>query len=82
MDGNLLYYLSERDDRMCVWGRRLDPSTKTPRGDPFPVAHAHSTEMMMLPFANQMWTLEVGRDRLVFNAGELTGDVYTAMLPE
>ena len=29
-----------------------------------------------------MWTLEVGGDRLVFNAGEMTGDVYTAMLPE
>jgi hypothetical protein len=27
-----------------------------------------------------MWTLDVGRDRLVFNAGEVTGDVYTAML--
>jgi hypothetical protein len=27
-----------------------------------------------------MWTLEVGGDRLVFNAGEMTGDVYTAML--
>jgi hypothetical protein len=29
-----------------------------------------------------MWTLEVGGDRLVFNAGELTGDVYTAMLEQ
>jgi len=27
-----------------------------------------------------MWTLDVGRDRLVFNASEVTGDVYTAML--
>jgi hypothetical protein len=37
--------------------------------------------MRALPFAKHMWTIEVGGDRLVFNAGEMTGDVYTAMLP-
>jgi hypothetical protein len=29
-----------------------------------------------------MWNLEVGNGRLIFNAGEMTGDVYTAMLEE
>jgi serine/threonine protein kinase len=81
-DGNTLYFLSERDDFLCVWGQPLDPITKQPEDDPFPVAHAHSADMMMLPFAKHMWTLEVGGDRLVFNAGELTGDVYTAMLEQ
>jgi hypothetical protein len=27
-----------------------------------------------------MWVLDVGRDRLVFDPSEVTGDVYTAML--
>jgi hypothetical protein len=38
--------------------------------------------MKMMELARHMWTLEVGGDRLVFNAGEITGDVYTAMLAE
>jgi Tol biopolymer transport system component len=79
-DGNVLYFLSERDDRMCIWGQRFDPGNKAPVGDPFPVAHAHAAGMMMLPYAKNMWTLDIGHDRLVFNAGEMTGDVYTAML--
>jgi Tol biopolymer transport system component len=81
-DGKVLYYISERDDRMCIWGQRLDPESKIPHGDPFPVAHAHTAEMMMLGFSKAMWTLDVGGDRLVFNAGEIAGDVYTAMLEE
>jgi hypothetical protein len=38
--------------------------------------------MKMMPMNRSMWNLEVGRGRLVFNAGEMTGDVYTAMLDE
>ena len=82
VSGDTLYYISERDDFMCVWGQALDPDTKVPFGEPFPVAHAHSSAIKMMPFAKHMWTLEVGGDRLVFNAGDLTGDVYTAMLEE
>jgi hypothetical protein len=79
-DGSTLYYISERDDFVCVWGQSLDPTTKVPQGEAFPVAHAHRSSMIMLGFAKHMWNLEVGGDRLVFNAGEITGDVYTAML--
>jgi serine/threonine protein kinase/WD40 repeat protein len=82
VDGDILYYLSNRDDFICVWGQRLDPKTKTLLGDPFSVVHAHFSDMKMMELARHMWTLEVGGDRLVFNAGEITGDVYTAMLAE
>jgi Tol biopolymer transport system component len=81
-DGSILYFLSERDDFLCIWGQSLDPDSRQPLGEPFPVAHAHGSAMKMMPFAKHMWSLEVGGDRLVFNAGELTGDVYTAMLEE
>lgn len=79
-DGNTLYFLSERDDSLCVWGQALDPDTKVPNGEPFVVAHGHGSAMMRMSFAKHMWNLDVGGDRLVFNAGEFTGDVYTAML--
>jgi hypothetical protein len=81
-DGNTLYHLSNRDDFICVWAQPLDPDTKEPAGDRFAVAHAHASSMTMMSMNRSMWTLEVGSDRLVFNAGEMTGDVYTAMLDE
>jgi hypothetical protein len=81
-DGGTLYYLSGRDDFICVWARPLDPVTKAPSGDPFAVVHAHPSSMTMLPVRRSMWTLEVASGRLVFNAGEMTGDIYTAMLEE
>jgi Tol biopolymer transport system component len=79
-DGSILYYLSDRDDFICVWGQILDPETKAPVGDAFPVAHAHISAMRMLPLQKMIWTLAIGGDRLVFNASEATGDVYTAQL--
>ena len=79
-DGATIYFISERDDFLCVWGQALDATTKSPVDKPFVVAHTHASEMRILPFAKQMWNLEVGADRLVFNAGEVNGDVYTAVL--
>jgi hypothetical protein len=67
---------------MCVWGQPLDPATKVPVGEVFSVAHAHTSSMRMMTLRRSMWTLEVGHNRLVFNAAEVTGNVYTAMLEE
>ena len=81
-DGRHLYYLSDRDDFPCIWGQALDPVTKRPVGDPFVVAHAHTTAMRMMMARRTNWKLDVAGDRLVFIAGEVSGNVYTAMLPE
>ena len=48
--------------------------------EPFAVVHAHLSSMEMVAPTRGMWTLEVASGRLVFNASEMTGDVYTAML--
>jgi len=79
-DGSTLYYLSDRDDFICVWAQSLEPDAKKPVGDPFAVVHAHTSSMKMIPMQRSAWTLEVASGRLVFNAGEMTGNVYTAML--
>jgi Tol biopolymer transport system component len=79
-DGTLIYYLSDHDDFTCVWARPLDPVTKVPVDEPFAVVHAHASSMKILPLSRGSWTLEVASGRLVFNASEMTGDVYTAML--
>ena len=80
IDGRFLYYLSDRDDFLCVWATPVDPMTKIPNGEAFPVAHAHSTKLSMARAQRSAWVIDVARDRLVFNAGELSGEIYTAML--
>ena len=79
-DGRLLYYLSDRDGFNCVWARLLDPVTKRPAGEPFPVLHAHRSKMKMMMPEKSWFGLAVARGRLVFNAAETTGEIYTAML--
>jgi serine/threonine protein kinase len=79
-DGKTLYYLSNRDEFTCVWGQSLNPNTKVPVGDPFPVAHAHTAPMKMPGVQRSAWTLGVAGDRLVFNASSMSGEIYTAVL--
>jgi WD40-like Beta Propeller Repeat len=39
-DGNLLYFMSERDGSHCLWAQRLD-AAKRPQGQPFEVQPFH-----------------------------------------
>jgi hypothetical protein len=80
-NGKLLYFLSDRDDFLCVWARALDPETHRPVGDPIPIAHAHNSEQKLLSSMRPMWSLAVGQDRLVYNAARSSGNIYTALLP-
>ena len=40
-DGNLLYFLSSRDNYQCIWAQPLDSATKRPRGGPMAIYHFH-----------------------------------------
>ena len=44
-DGRILYFRSERDGFPCLWAQRLDPATKHPKGEPFPVTHIHNRRL-------------------------------------
>jgi dipeptidyl aminopeptidase/acylaminoacyl peptidase len=79
-DGGTVYFLSDRDDFICVWGQHVDPATKAPFDEPFAVVHRHTSQMNTMRDFRRAWTFEVSEDRLVFNAGEFSGDVFTAML--
>jgi hypothetical protein len=46
-DGGMLYFLSERDGFGCIWAERVDPKTKHPSGDPFPVYHFHHSQQSL-----------------------------------
>ena len=75
-DGTLVYGSSFRDGYRCIWAQRLNPTTKRPEGAPFAVFHFHNAR---LSIANQTeFGMSIGRDQLVFDMGERTGNIWMA----
>jgi Tol biopolymer transport system component/predicted Ser/Thr protein kinase len=79
-DGRLLYYLSDRDGFNCVWAVPIDPRTGRPSGVAFAVLHAHRNNMKMTMPAKIGYAIDVSAQRLVLNASELSGEIYTGLL--
>src|SRR5262249_11001569 len=75
-DGNLLYFISDRDGQRCLWAQRLDPYTKTPRGDPWPVYHFHAARRSLLNVGAAFVEIAVAPHRLIFPLDELTGNMW------
>lgn len=78
-DGNLIYFVSNKDGFRCIWARRVDPNTKRPTGEPFAIAHLHSARWSIgnIPSVGQIG-LGVSRDRIVVNLGTSTGNIWIA----
>ena len=74
-DGRLLYFISDRDGFPCLWALRLDLATRRPQGVPFAVTHFHSARNA---FRHVRGGLSVGRDKLVLNLTETTGNIWMA----
>ena len=76
--GDRIYFTSERDGFRCIWARRLDPVTKKPVGESFPVSHFHSARQSLrsVGWQGRFLGLNVGPDRLVFAVAELTGNIW------
>jgi Tol biopolymer transport system component len=70
--GNLVYFLSRRDDHRCLWARRLDARTKHPTGDAFAVAHFHRLEGRI---AASGW-LSLGGDRLALPVTSASSNLW------
>jgi Tol biopolymer transport system component/DNA-binding winged helix-turn-helix (wHTH) protein len=81
-DGNLLYFTSNRDGFMCLWAQRLEPASKHPLGPAFPIHHFHSTWRSISNVPIGWLGVSVARDRIVFNQGELTGNIWMARTGE
>lgn len=73
-NGKLLYYVSDQDGFACLWARRLDPATKKPTGDAQAVVHFHSGHSSL--DAVYSMELSVADDKLVFNLGEGSGNIW------
>jgi hypothetical protein len=76
-NGNLLYFLSDRDGRLCLWVQRLLPDTKRPIGKPFAVVHFHSSRLDLRNEGLGMLEIGIARDKAVFGIGELRGNIWS-----
>jgi Tol biopolymer transport system component len=77
-NGNLLYYLSERDGFRCVWAQRLKADTRQAAGAPFAILHFHAATRSMIHLTTNWLALSVATDKLVFNVMDVTGNVWLA----
>jgi serine/threonine protein kinase len=76
--GNLLYFISERDGYRCIRAQRLDPATKRPVGEASDVYHSHSARRSLMNAGVRFLEISLARDKLVFNLGEITGNIWMA----
>jgi dipeptidyl aminopeptidase/acylaminoacyl peptidase len=53
-DGRTIYFISNREGRSNVWGRRFDPATGQPQGEPFRVTAFEETRRTLAPDIGQM----------------------------
>ncbi len=72
-DGKLLYFTSDRDGLTCIWAQPLDPATKRPVGEPFPVLHLHGALLRMRP---NLAAFSISQAKLAFSLEEQTGNIW------
>ncbi len=77
-DGNLLYFLSERDGRPCIWAQRLDLQTRKPAGDAFEIFHESLARFAPGPRRFRM--ISAARDKLIAMRVEGTSNIYLSQL--
>ena len=75
-DGNLVYYISDRDGFTCIWASRLNPITKQPEGAPKAVMHFHTGSSS--PDTAYGLELSVADNKLVVDIGQSSGNIWLA----
>jgi eukaryotic-like serine/threonine-protein kinase len=77
-NGEMLYFLSDRDRFRCIWGQRLHPVSRKPVGPAFGVQHFHDARRSLLAVGGNVGAIGLGatEDKLVFALGELTGNIW------
>jgi eukaryotic-like serine/threonine-protein kinase len=83
-DGKMLYFTSDRDGFLCIWGLRLSAATKQPEGVPFAIHHFHDLmgwySGSYIPDQASRTGLSVARDKLVTNLAEPKADIWLEQL--
>jgi hypothetical protein len=79
-DGKTVFYLSNRDNSWCVWGRHFDPRIGRPIGKPFAVQHYHNPKLSPFAISSHSFNLSTAGDALYLNLAEMSGTVWTGKL--
>ncbi len=75
-NGNLLYFISDRDGHRCIWAQRLVAGTHQPDGPAAAVFHFHRVGPSMDHLAPEMVSFDVADDKLVMVLGEFQSTVF------
>ncbi len=79
-DGNVIYFISNRDGFFCLWAQRVDKS-KHPIGAPASIAHFHGSRLSVGNVGSGgVIEISVARDKIAMNLGELTGNIWVTKL--
>ena len=77
-DGNLLYFLSLKDNYFDIWAQRLHPVTKRPVGEAFAVYHFHETRKAPNILGTASFGPAVGRSQITFSLLEQSANIWIA----
>jgi Tol biopolymer transport system component/DNA-binding winged helix-turn-helix (wHTH) protein len=81
-DESRIYFVSDRDGFTCLWTQPLEPETKRPVGPPLPLYHIHQVRHSILNVGYGLMDISVAPDKIVFNLGEMTGNIWMTRLAE
>jgi eukaryotic-like serine/threonine-protein kinase len=76
-DGNLIYFISDRDGQFCLWAQRVQRRSKQLIGTPFPLYHFHNSRLAMNNVGTNFLEIDVSRNKIVMGLGELTGNIWS-----
>jgi eukaryotic-like serine/threonine-protein kinase len=80
-DGNLIYFISNRDGFFCVWAQQVVSGSKQPTGAPISIAHFHGSRLSIENVGvGRPMEISVAKDKIALNLGELTGNIWAAGL--
>jgi Tol biopolymer transport system component len=79
-DASLLYFWSDRDGSPCLWAQRLDPATRRPTGAPLSIQHFHARGLSWKNLYLGAPDIAVARDKILFNLGERSGNIWMTHL--
>jgi hypothetical protein len=74
--GGLLYYYSDRDGNMCLWAQRLDPLSRKPIGQAFPVQHFHNTRQSLRDIPRIQLGMALAKKEIILDVGDTTGNIW------
>ncbi|HTG74305.1 MAG TPA: protein kinase [Terriglobia bacterium] len=77
-DGKLIYFYSDRDGFTCLWAVRLNPATKKPAADPYPLKHFHGNPRYYSWYPQ----IGLGSDRIIISLEQIQSDLWMTQLPE